>query len=469
MDFPSDVLVIVGQYAVASLVDLNILLRAGFGALDHPQTLAYTRLEHQRPRDLFDSEVLTERLLSGFRKLKFEFSGDGVDLVRLVKATPALCELDLGRTFLRTTDFLDGWRHLHSLRLTHCDGCSPFVGGLHALDMLNCSSVTGDLGDLQTLKLHGCFITGITRMSPTLHSLDLRNAAWGSTGWTLDRLYELTSLRELKVFHCESLDNAMATGISRMKDLHTLSLLECFGVTDFSFLKTLPKLRTLTAPYDFDFTLLPYLDLESLTFPSVNMDDNLAFIGSQMNLKHLCVKWYSPFHDPLDPSPILHELLPKLPLLQTLDLSNWATLQFLPVCPSVTQLLVDNCKGIRDNELFMLGVSFPNLEALGVGRTGITDVGLRVLHSNLSHLKHLDISGCAISEDGVKGLRRISGLQSLDISDCGVLPVFVPKTVKLLGMKNSGLLDQTTWSELRARGVEVVDSRVFRTRLILHI
>jgi hypothetical protein len=479
MELPLDVLVIVGQYAVTNLVDLRTLTCAGLReALSHPRALAYVQLGHTRPEDLFELKCLTAKQLSGVRRLKFEFSGDGVDLRRLVQALPALRELDLGRTFLSTTDFLAGWPHLRTLRLTNCSTCSPFVGSLRSLDMLNCGPVAGDLGGLQTLKLHGCFITGITRMSPTLRSLDLRNAQWesvgagASVGWTLDRLYELSSLRELRLFHCNSLQNDNAAGIRGMKGLHTLSLIECFNLSDFSFLQALPNLRSLTAPCNFDFSVLSYLDLESLTFPYVSMHtDNLAFnlslIGSQTNLKLLSVGlgWHSSTHDTFDPSPVLYELLPKLPLLHTLDVPNWTTLQFLPVCPSVKQLMVDNCEGILDNELFMLGVSFPNLEALSVSRTGITDVGLAVLHSNLPHLKHLDISRCAVSEEGVKGLRRIAGLKSLDISECGVMPLLVPETVKLLGMNNFGVLDRASWSALQARGVELVDSRTFRAKL----
>ena len=456
-----------GQYAVASLFDLSALSRTGLhGALDHPRTLACLRLEFQAPEDALGCPILTDKLLSGVRSLKFEGSGDGVELTRLVPKVPRLRELDLERTTLTTTDFLAGWHDLRTLRMTNCANCSDFVGGLQTLDLRACSPVSGHLGDLRTLKLHGCFMTGITHMSSTLQSLDLRNARWGSTGWTLDRLCELTSLRELTLFRCETLDNANAAGIGRLKDLHTLVLVECFNVNDFSFLAELPNLRSLTVPYIANFPVLPRLNLESLTFPSVSIVnvDNLSLVGSQTNLKFLSAASYLHSHTFFDPHPILHELLPKLPSLHTLDLSNWAALQFFPPCPSVRQLVVDNCKAIRDNELLMLGVSFPNLEALGAANTSITDIGLGALQFHLPSLKHLDISQCTISEEGLKSLTGLTGLQSLNISNCGVMPTFTPETVKLLGMRNFSLLDRASQANLKARGVEVVGDRTFRAR-----
>jgi hypothetical protein len=79
MDLPSDILVIVAQYAVTSLFDLGHLSRAGLrAALDHPQTLAFVRLEFPRSEDMPGFNSLTEALRSGVRSLQFEFAGGGL-------------------------------------------------------------------------------------------------------------------------------------------------------------------------------------------------------------------------------------------------------------------------------------------------------------------------------------------------------------------------------------------------------
>jgi hypothetical protein len=84
----------------------------------------------------------------------------------------------------------------------------------------------------------------------------------------------------------------------------------------------------------------------------------------------------------------------------------------------------------------------------------------------MNHLRHLDISGCTISPQGMKSLPNIRDLHSLNISDCRVVPMLAPQTVKLLGVKNCGFLDYMSRDTLQARGVEVVEHSTFQARVI---
>jgi hypothetical protein len=459
---PVEVIRIIGQYAVTSLEDWESLSGAGWrDALTYPRALSLVRLHVPHLPSMFQS--VPNSVLSGVRELAVDDCGD---LSRLVAATPKLHTIDLGSCDgLRSTEALDQLKELRAVSMQLCTACSPFSGQLEHLDLKGCSPIGGDLSDLRSLKLRGCVIHNITHMNQALLSLDLHSTRWsfckpsslGGDGWTLRQLHELTSLQVLKLTNCDTLRNA--SGIAGMKDLHTLCLIDCVSVNDFSFLKELPRLRALGAPLSFDWSMLQYLNLES--FEVRSNAENLHRLSSQTELKSLSVRWWSQFWSP-DPSLELFDVLQCLPDLHTLDLSQWKTIHDLPLCPSVRRLVVDHCLCLRDEQLQTLVQSFPHLELLSMARTGITDKGLGMLNPLL---QHLNIRNTAVTDKGLRSLHKMGNLLSLNIVDCRLTPGLIPSSVKLLGLHDPGAMDFESWSSLRHRGVQVVSSKTFIARI----
>jgi len=464
MAFPTDIIRIVGHYVVETFADLELLFCTEWRqALTYPQAMALVRLSVP---NLF--ECVPRAVLSGVRQLAMESCSDK-SLTRLVNVAPKLQDIDLGLCLeLTSTEALAQFQDLDTVRMQLCTSCSVFARGLTHLELKGCSPISGDLSDLHTLKLHGCVIGDITHMNQDLRSLDLRDTHWSfrssPLGWTLSQLHQLTALRELKLSNCD-IKNADAAGIAGMKDLHTLCINDCFSLNDFSFIKELPNLRVFSAPLDgFDWSLLQYLNLESLATRS--NADQLHMIATQPNLRSLSIRWWSHLFNSPDISRILSALLSRLPLLHSLDVSNWSAVHDLPVHLGLRHLVVDNSFFLRDIELQTLVRSFPHLVSLSLSRARITDAGLALLNHTL---QHLNISACQITNAGLRSLHQMTNLKSLDISECDFItdcdPMLIPPSVELLGLNNHGSMNYESWRSLRQRGVEVLDSKTLKARL----
>jgi len=470
--WPVDVIRVIGQYAVASFDDWELLCQAGLRqALSYRQALSLVPVHMPHVQDVLQS--MPNVVLGGVHTLTLGSCVDP-DLARLVVATPMLQELNLGSCArLTNTEALVQLHQLHTLRMQLCVSCSQFQAGLEHLELSGCSMIGGDLSTVHTLKLHGCVISNITHMNQNLQSLDLRNTRWrfrgtpqlGSPfeGWTLDHLHQLTQLRELRLSHCEGLKNSNVDGIAGMQDLHTLCLTGCFNLHDFAFMKQLPNLRTFSAPLEFHWALLQHLNLESLALRSNG--ERLYMLATQPNLRVLSVRWWSHLIRAPDVSRIMSVILSHLPVLHTLDVSNWSTLQDMPVCTNLRRLIVNDCHALGDAQLQTLANSFPNLELLSMSRTAVTDAGLGMLDPLLNSLQHLDISACSVTDAGLCFLNHMHRLESLNVADCQVTPLLVPASVRLLGLNKPGSMSYDCWNTLRRRGVEVVGGKAFQTKL----
>jgi hypothetical protein len=139
--------------------------------------------------------------------------------------------------------------------------------------------------------------------------------------------------------------------------------------------------------------------------------------------------------------------------LRTLELTHWQILLWeLPVCPSVTVLSVDHCETCTDDTLAWLVRSFPNVEALNVENTKITNAGLSLLSDQLRELR---IGACAVTD--VSALRRLAHLNFVDLSFCEVERVdLLPRSLKTLKATSCPKLDPNSMLKLRRRRVKIL-------------
>lgn len=470
MDLPTVVWRLVGQYAVASLADLELLSRAGLrDVLDHPLALAHVPLEFRTDQELFTH--VSSSVLGGVRLLTLESVSDQ-GLVRLAASAPKLEQLNLdGCANLRQLVSLARFPSLRTLRMSKCTACTMFFGTLEELDIEQCLDIEGDLRNLTRLKLHRCVVNNITSMNPNLTSLDLRDTSWVDRttvwgyegGWTPHRLSELTSLRELSLAECGFATNEFASSIGHLKGLRTLAIRGCPDLTDFAFIAALPDLQDLCVhvTHQFDWTVIQSAPLRALTLLCRNLDQ-LLLLKPQKGLQMLRLRWHFAWGLPaVNPSVQLSEVLPCLTKLHTLVLSEWGEIQNLPVCPSVQSLAVDFCH-LQDEGLAALMVSFPNLHTLSVAFVNITDAGLGFLPQTLQHLR---ICGCKVARDGILHLDQLRQLRSVDITSCDIKRMKLPKTIQLLGVGSKYSLDETQLLALRRRRVKIVSTEQFQKTL----
>ncbi|MDB6081019.1 MAG: hypothetical protein JWO53_291 [Chlamydiia bacterium] len=196
----------------------------------------------------------------------------------------------------------------------------------------------------------------------------------------IENLYlHFPHLKSLKLSHY-TLDSSFFENLVRWKDLEDLSISHCTPQHDYTSLQPLSKLT----------------HLKSLNLGYYKYLINLDFIQNLLKLENL-----------------------NLDNAFKLDLSDIAHLATLPSLKTVS---FAHCINIEDNWLQLLTAS-QTLESINFYHCSrITDAGVKNL-LQLVTLLHLDLTGCNISDLGIKYLSRHAALQSLTISDCGNLTI----------------------------------------------
>jgi Leucine-rich repeat (LRR) protein len=255
----------------------------------------------------------------------------------------------------------------------------------------------------------------------------------------IERLKGLDQLEDLNLFAAEFItDAAMAflRGHHRLKSLN----LRGTDVTDTSlaYVAELTNLRTL----DISFTQITDVGLEHLA--SLSQLEELNLGGNKISGVGLHVL----------------KLLPKLKKLSFYGIQRrnagwcWA--------PVVTDLELDTISllsGLEDLNLgFGVALGTPRPNDLGpadgeaecriAGGTRITDLGLTKL-TTLEKLKHLDLSGAAITSNGLKTLASLRNLQRLSlwnvkgIDDSAASYLAALGNLTSLDLSNTAVGDQT--------------------------
>lgn len=452
MDFPTDISQLVGYYVVETLFDLQLLVRSGFLAI-HRDALQYTHLLF---RDMNDTAVVNPQMFAGLRRITFQqFYHDCTILAQLA---PRLEKLDLGSCqHLSSTDTLAQFTKLHTLSMKACYTCSGFYGlrSLRSLHLSYCGPIEGEFNTLEHLSLDFCSIGKITNINPKLQSLEMqRNVPLRSVemetfeDWFYD-LGQLTCLTTLKINEDRFINNLNADKIKRLAHLRHLEMLDS-NVTVFNFVRHLKSLRVLSVGSFFDWTTLAHVALESFS-STWTVVSNICCLSTQTGLTFLRLE--QPHNVWRDPTSELCKLLPCLTQLRTLELTHWQILLWeLPVCPSVTVLSVDDCETCTDDTLAWLVRSFPNVEALNVENTKITNAGLSLLSDQLRELR---IGACAVTD--VSALRRLAHLNFVDLSFCEVERVdMLPRSLKTLKATSCLKIDPNSMLKLRRRRVKIL-------------
>lgn len=456
MDLPVDIKRVVGAYATGSLFDLASLLGSGF-LRSHSKALEHISLEFQDVTKA--AKVINQEMFGGVRVLKLDAITDH-DLQRLVALAPRLAELDLGHCrALTCTQTLGRLSHLNKLTMM---GCRHFDGvlTLRDLELTQCGPVRGDLRSLHSLKLHSCTIEHPVHLGPDLEYLELNanHSEHGPVEWSAWDLGQLTKLTVLKLTSQHSLTNSHLVGVSRMHDLHRLHITSCSGVTDFSFLEGLSKLRHLQVSNTFDWAMLKHVELESFSATEFTLAQ-LRHLGTQRRLEFLRIdQGRGDIVHRMDPGPVLSSLLPQWPHLRMLDLFFCTQLidtSGFTLCTTLKCLKIDFCKLVDNHMLEQFLHCFPQLEVLSIKFTRVTDAGLEFLPTRIHDLA---LRGCAVTDQAIPYLSALKNLTVLDISYTKITQVYaLPASLKTLYVTGSnGLISPDSLLALGKTGLTVV-------------
>ena len=271
----------------------------------------------------------------------------------------------------------------------------------------------------------------------TLKRLDLSLTYVSDRG--IERLKALDQLEDLNLYAAEFITDA---AIAFLRGHHRLQSLNLRGtdVTDTSlaYIGTLTNLRSL----DISFTQITDVGLEHLA--SLPLLEELYLGGDKISGVGLHVL----------------KLLPKLKKLSFYGIqrrnAGWC---WAPVVTDLELETISRLTALEDLNLgFGVGLGTPRPNDLGpadgeaecriAGGTRITDFGLAKLKT-LEKLEHLDLSGAAITANGLKTLASLRNLQRLSlwnvkgIDDSAAAALAALGNLKSLDLSNTSVGDET--------------------------
>ena len=274
----------------------------------------------------------------------------------------------------------------------------------------------------------------------TLKRLDLSLTYVSDRG--IERLKRLDRLEDLNLYAAEFITDAAMAALRGNRQLKTLNL-RGTDVTDTSlaYVAELTNLRSL----DISFTQITDVGLEHLA--SLPQVEELNLVGNKISGVGLHVL----------------KLLPKLRKLGFYGIqrrnAGWC---WAPVLTDLEMETISLLAGLEDLNLgsgVALGTPRPgNLgpadgeaECRIAGGTRITDFGLAKL-GTLEKLRQLDLSGAAITPNGLKTLARLRNLQRLSLWNVkGIDDSAAPQLAALVNMTTLDLSNTDVGDETLAR------------------
>ena len=271
----------------------------------------------------------------------------------------------------------------------------------------------------------------------TLKKLDLSLTYVSDAG--VEALANLGQLEELDLFAAEFITDAAVAFLRGNTNLRVLNL-RGTNVTDTSleYIARLTSLRSL----DISFTQISNVGMEHLAALSQLEDLNLG--ATKISGVGLHVLKYLPNLKKLSFYGIQRRNAGMCwaPVMTDIELDTIGLLEGLE------ELNIGSGVALGAPKPAELGPASGEAECRIAGGTRVTDVGVAKL-ANLKNLRHLDVSGSAVTPAGLKTLAGLPKLQRLSlwnvkgVNDAAASGLESLKTVASLDLSNTGVTDET--------------------------
>ena len=398
---------------------------------------------------------------------------------------PALTHLDLAGMRIANAHLQD----LHRFgRLTHLDlsNCTAItrdglqhlsrVTTLTHLDLSNCYRIRDDglphlsrLNQLQHLNLQGC---DQIRSAGLLHVGQLHNLAYlnlsccsGIRDDGLQNLSPLTNLTHLELAECDEISDTGLQHVANLVNLTQLNLTKCVQITDTGLrhLGALTRMERLDlsncgnisntglahlAPMAGTLTHLSLHKCRRLSNPCVQNLQPLT------NLTHLdlsdvllltdnALQHFVSYPNPRDRS-VKTSRFPRLTSLDLSDCTRITSIAALDVLSTLKSLHLGNCRKLSNLVSLQYMHELEHLDLHDCPNIHNDPVCLGHLNSN--HLKYLDISQTHFHPQQLRGLARLTSLESLVATGLRLGPGTLQHIGCLTGLKTLDLSSTYTYS-----------------------
>lgn len=297
-----------------------------------------------------------------------------------------------------TTDLAQVISSRKELRSLSLSGCTIDTAGLQTLDGHS------NLRELDLSNTSDLSAAVLQLNIPNLTTLKLNGCSWVDDSFVV-QLTEFSKLESLNVSRT-SVTTAGIASLSILAEFQWLECRECRELNDevFTALRQLPKLSSIRMSGD----RLSVAAAKSFqqSNPQVRM---FIPMGEFAELRPLLSKVRDGRHDDI----ILTTPLTRLQFDDN-DGSDYSALRHFPELTSLTL----SGRGITDDSVSFLA-NMTGLKQLNLTESAISDAGLQHV-ANLQNLTTLNLSATSVSDDGMKNLVSLPNLRWLDLSETRV-------------------------------------------------
>lgn len=316
---------------------------------------------------------------------------------------------------------------LSSLRELYIGECSVSRAGLRALSALSRLKVLNIAG---STSMNNEALEEVGKVT-SLQSLSLADSTFTDAG--IKHLSTLTRLTDLNLAHCTEITNAGIGMLTSLSSLAVIGLGGCLQLTDDAIesLSQLPlqhiKLaRNLFYTDDALLHVSRFKKLQTLEISRISTftSKGVAGLGLLTSLRELTLSGLANVTDEGIANCVFPLRLLEVALLghMAVGVNSLAALASLPLLRSLD---VNHCSGVNNAglEVFARPGNLLCLSSLNLSGCDISDAGVKILVEGpgrpLDHLHRLGFADCiSLTDDALRDLARIPYLQSLVLSGC---------------------------------------------------